>query len=49
MMSHVVKEKYVLKVEMRLPVFGVIVLHQIRLGYTATAALQLAEVTRSEK
>ena len=42
MMSHVVKEKYVGKVEMRLRVSGVIVLHHTRLTYTATAALQHA-------
>ena len=47
MMSDVVKEKCVEKVEMRFPVLGVIVLHHIRLGYTATAALQHGEVTRS--
>ena len=49
MMSHVVKEKYVGKVEMRLPVLGVIVLHHTRLTYTATAGLHHADVTRSEK
>ena len=49
MMSHVVKEKYVGKVEMRFRVSGVIVLHHIRLTYTATAALQHAEVARSPK
>ena len=48
MMSHVVKEKYVGKVEMRLPVLGVIVLHHIRPTYTARAALQHAEVARAE-
>ena len=48
-MSHVVKEKYVGKVEMRLPVLGVIVLHHTRLTYTATAGLHHADVTRSEK
>ena len=47
MMSHVVKEKCVEKVEMRLRVLGVIILHHTRLGYTATAALQHGEVTRS--
>ena len=49
MMSHVVKEKYVGKVETRLPVLGVIVPHHTRLRYTATAALQHGEVTRSAK
>ena len=47
MMSDVVKEKYVVKVETRLPVLDVIVLHYTRLTYTATAALQHGEVTRS--
>ena len=53
MMPDVVKEKYVgqvgCEVEMRLRVSGVIVLHHIRLTYTATAALQHAEVARSVK
>ena len=49
MMSHVVKEKYVLKVETRLRVLGVIILHHIQLVPTATAGLQHREVTRSAK
>ena len=50
MMSHVVKEKYDEKVEVwlhTLGFLGVNVLHHARLRYTAKAASQHAEVTRS--
>ena len=49
MLSDVVKEKCVEKVEMRLRVLGVIILHHIQLVPTATAGLQHREVTRSDK